>query len=110
MFRAGDAMALGDPFMGEGIGRALGAGPMIAAAFQAREGRAHAATDRYQKAWRRHYGPRLWVGSLLRGALGTKALFPPLSALLAGNVPGLSGLAALAHRGTEGPGRLPKIV
>ena len=58
---AGDAAGVGDPFMGEGIGRALGTGPLIQAALrQAPEIADFPAT--YASLWESFYGARFQLG------------------------------------------------
>jgi flavin-dependent dehydrogenase len=64
---AGDAAGVSDPFMGEGIGRALAAGPMIYHAFQT--GR------KYGRLWSETYNPRFNMGSVLRGLLSAPNSF-----------------------------------
>lgn len=76
---AGDAAAVGDPFMGEGIGRALGAGPMI---FQALEkSGAHASDDiflrEYARLWRESYNARFAIGFWMRLLMGPGPFFGP---------------------------------
>ena len=69
---AGDAAAVGDPFMGEGIGRALGAGPLIQDCLERLGGDildAGRIRSLYQTAWQKRYGPRLRIGFFVRGFL-----------------------------------------
>jgi flavin-dependent dehydrogenase len=69
----GDAAAVGDPYMGEGIGRALSAGPMIHAAWISGEG--ENLNARYRKLWQNHYAPRLKLGLATRLLLGSSPFF-----------------------------------
>ncbi len=70
---AGDAAAVGDPFMGEGIGRALGAGSLLVKARQ----KALKRGDRtlfglirsYNRLWNRRYRAQLLLGKGLRWGL-----------------------------------------
>ncbi len=65
---AGDAAAVGDPYMGEGISRALGTGPALAAALGrgGLEESPRPMTDRYNAIWRQRYHPRLRFGTTAR--------------------------------------------
>lgn len=69
----GDAAAVGDPFMGEGIGRALAAGPMIFSIIKeyGLEVVADPASLKsiYEQKWRRCYSSRLYLGTLFRSLL-----------------------------------------
>jgi flavin-dependent dehydrogenase len=67
---AGDAAAVGDPFMGEGNSRALAAGPMLHTAAQRGESM-HAI---YNQLWARAYESRLRAGAGLRWLLERPAL------------------------------------
>jgi menaquinone-9 beta-reductase len=69
VFPVGDAAAVGDPFFGEGIGRALGAGPMLLSALAAAD-----PAESHRRLWRRAYGRRLFWGALLRHALNRRPL------------------------------------
>jgi 2-polyprenyl-6-methoxyphenol hydroxylase-like FAD-dependent oxidoreductase len=65
--RAGDAAAVGDPYMGEGISRALGTGVLLAAALDDSRGDdAAGLARRYGQLWRRRYTPRLVLGTTVR--------------------------------------------
>jgi menaquinone-9 beta-reductase len=71
---AGDAAAVGDPFMGEGLGRALGAGPLIFEALRRAEtagGRA-AVQQAYQELWMERYATRLTFGNIFRKVLNQR--------------------------------------
>lgn len=72
IFLAGDAAAVCDPFMGEGISRALSAGPMLFSVFQIR-GRnlpgVRAAHKDYFRLWRTRYGLRQKMGIPIRGMM-----------------------------------------
>lgn len=75
---AGDAAAVGDPYMGEGISRALGTGPALTAALE----RGDLAefprllTDRYNAVWRQRYHPRLRIGTAARWLLDHPRIAP----------------------------------
>lgn len=79
---AGDAAAVGDPYMGEGISRALGTGPAIATALERSGARAtpRLVADQYGEVWRRRYHPRLTLGTAARWLLGRPRLAPTLIA------------------------------
>jgi 2-polyprenyl-6-methoxyphenol hydroxylase-like FAD-dependent oxidoreductase len=78
---AGDAAAVGDPFMGEGIGRALATAPLMAEALRAAGATTDSATSsatetgpdaiaaHYGALWRRAYASRLTLGSAARWLL-----------------------------------------
>jgi len=70
---AGDAGAVADPFMGEGIGRALGAGPLIVEALES--ARASTLSQTYARLWRHRYRSRFWLGLAARTTLGSVVLF-----------------------------------
>lgn len=82
----GDAAAVGDPFMGEGIGRALGAGPMLADAVAVGGGlsrfEADAAKKIYESSWKKYYTRRLQLGMLTRAVIRRRWLFRPAAAML----------------------------
>ncbi len=82
----GDAAAVGDPFMGEGIGRALGSGPMIYEALKkipASQLTFEKLSSAYVKLWEKNYSSRLKLGFALRWLLGKKSiLFPALVGIL----------------------------
>jgi len=80
-FAVGDAAAVGDPFMGEGIGRALGAGPMLNSILKGAV-RVGTALESYQALWTRHYRRRLRTASAARFVIGHKNLFRPTFRLL----------------------------
>ncbi len=73
-FLAGDAAAVGDPFMGEGIGRALGAGPMLYQALRTAD-----PLSTYKQLWVNSYGGRLRMSHWLRKTF-TKPLLSPMLA------------------------------
>jgi 2-polyprenyl-6-methoxyphenol hydroxylase-like FAD-dependent oxidoreductase len=94
---AGDAAAVGDPYMGEGISRALGTGPALLASL----GDAHDVADAtiqpvYARVWRQHYHPRLRLGTATRLLLA----HPRVMSAMLGVAPAawLRRLAAVAHR------------
>lgn len=79
VLRLGDAAAVGDPFMGEGIGRALASGPMLVAAL--RDGLRSPET-RFRLLWSAAYGGRFAFGARARrwilGRRGTSWWVRPL--------------------------------
>ncbi len=94
---AGDAAAVGDPYMGEGISRALGTGPALLASLGGVSDVADATLrPAYARVWRRHYHPRLMLGAMARVVLAS----PRLMSAVLGVAPSalLRGLAAVAHR------------
>jgi 2-polyprenyl-6-methoxyphenol hydroxylase-like FAD-dependent oxidoreductase len=68
---AGDAAAVGDPYLGEGISRALGTGPALTAALErgGLTGSPLPMSDSYNAAWRHRYHPRLLFGTAARVVL-----------------------------------------
>ncbi len=100
---AGDAAAVGDPFMGEGIGRALAAGPMIKLALQK-----SGTTDLshlpkiYASLWNQTYRKRWQANSVLRFILKDKATFNILNLLLRFQ-PFLTQFGRISHTGFETP-------
>jgi flavin-dependent dehydrogenase len=78
VFPAGDAAAVGDPFFGEGIGRALAAGRMLFDAWGAPDPWAA-----YHRAWDRAFRRRLRTGALLRNLLRRPLLLKLLLPALA---------------------------
>ena len=75
---AGDAAAVGDPYMGEGISRALGTGPIVHRALAEVGGKrpdAGAVGRTYSRIWRRRYTSRLRLGTLVRALQERPALF-----------------------------------
>ena len=66
-FLAGDAGGVSEPFMGEGIARALGAGPMLYAAFEKGNFKdVSLARAEYARLWKKYYSQRLKIGGFLR--------------------------------------------
>lgn len=72
----GDAAAVSDPFIGDGLARALAAGPMLARAI-AEAGNTNAAEIRriHAKLWNARYSKRLADGPWIRALLKSKPLF-----------------------------------
>jgi flavin-dependent dehydrogenase len=78
VFLAGDAAGVGDPFAGEGIGRALGAGPALFESF-ADGVDAPTARRRYYARLSAAYGMRFRLGGISRRLLAAPALFDVVS-------------------------------
>lgn len=94
---AGDAGAVGDPFMGEGIGRALATAPLLAAAIE-KAASGGAVLDHYRQLWREAYSQRLTIGWAARWLLERPWIMSPLiSGLLRPAV--ISRATPLFHRG-----------
>jgi 2-polyprenyl-6-methoxyphenol hydroxylase-like FAD-dependent oxidoreductase len=94
---AGDAAAVGDPYMGEGISRALGTGPALLESLHDLS-EISDATIRplYARVWRRHYHPRLRMGTAARMVLARPRV---MAAALDIAPPALlRAFAAVAHR------------
>jgi 2-polyprenyl-6-methoxyphenol hydroxylase-like FAD-dependent oxidoreductase len=94
---AGDAAAVGDPYMGEGISRALGTGPALLTSLVGVHEIADATIrPAYARVWRQHYHPRLRLGTATRAVLA----HPRVMTAALGLVPAawLRWLAAVAHR------------
>ena len=72
---AGDAAAVGDPYMGEGISRALGTGPALLATpgIGRPDAGRDAGLERYNRLWRGRYLPRLRLGVAARWVFGAAA-------------------------------------
>jgi flavin-dependent dehydrogenase len=75
---AGDAAAVGDPYMGEGISRALGTGPALTEALDRNNPVEPPLplSDRYNAVWRHRYHPRLRFGTAARLMLDHPRLAP----------------------------------
>lgn len=69
LIRVGDAAAVGDPFMGEGIGRALGSGPLLAQAWALHFCGNDSLYATFRRLWRTSYGRRFKWGNILRWSL-----------------------------------------
>ena len=94
---AGDSAAVGDPYMGEGISRALGTGPALLAGLgNAREITEATIRPAYARVWRRRYHPRLTLGTAARVLLARPQVIA--AALGIAPVAWLRWLAAVAHR------------
>lgn len=96
---AGDAAAVGDPYMGEGISRALGTGPAISAALAS--GGPGALSDafvsRYNRLWRGRYHPRLWLGTAARWMFSRPRLAAPLLGHVVNRPSLLRVILSIAH-------------
>jgi 2-polyprenyl-6-methoxyphenol hydroxylase-like FAD-dependent oxidoreductase len=94
---AGDAAAVGDPYMGEGISRALGTGPALLASLDdVNQISDETIRPVYERVWRRHYHPRLRLGTAARLILARPRLMA--AALGVARPALLRALAAVAHR------------
>jgi 2-polyprenyl-6-methoxyphenol hydroxylase-like FAD-dependent oxidoreductase len=94
---AGDAAAVGDPYMGEGISRALGTGPALVASL----GGVHEVGDAtvrpaYGRVWRQRYHPRLRLGTAARTVFSRPRVMA--AALDIAPTALLRWLAGIAHR------------
>lgn len=67
--RVGDAAAVGDPFMGEGIGRSLGSGSLLARAWDLHPEGGDAFYTAFRHLWRSSYGGRFKLGNAFRWLL-----------------------------------------
>lgn len=76
VIRVGDAAAVGDPFMGEGIGRALGAGPLLSDALRRNPGRAERLNRDTRDLLRETYERRFLLGNSLRWLLNHPRISP----------------------------------
>lgn len=83
--RVGDAAAVGDPFMGEGIGRALAAGSMLRsslAQLRREDAPLSRLASRHAALWNKTYRKRWRFNSSLRWMLAHSATFKLLELLL----------------------------
>lgn len=80
----GDAAAVGDPFMGEGIGRALGAGPMLHRLIT-ENAESKRLGKTYYAIWNQTYGARFRLGWWLRQSLYNRPFAPPVLNFLVGH-------------------------
>lgn len=78
----GDAAAVGDPFMGEGIGRALGSGPLLIQTLGTALPQNVDFQKKFHQQWSASYGRRFWLGNLLRWLLN----HPRLSAIVLNSI------------------------
>ena len=85
--RVGDAAAVGDPFMGEGIGRALGSGAFLVQAWSLWSAGDGSLESNFRRLWRKSYGRRFQLGNAVRWGLN----HPRLSSLLVGSALALPG-------------------
>ena len=79
--RVGDAAAVGDPFMGEGIGRALASGPLLWMAVPEDSVSEDSIRSALDRMWRRNYSFRRATGSLLRRVLAHPSVMAPAMTL-----------------------------
>jgi flavin-dependent dehydrogenase len=100
LFLAGDAAGVCDPFMGEGLGRALSAGPMLEKVFSDQPrtpaGRRQAWRE-YSRIWKRRYSPRVRLGRPLRGLLSSRRPLSMVLRLLGGSPRVSSRLLSSIH-------------
>jgi 2-polyprenyl-6-methoxyphenol hydroxylase-like FAD-dependent oxidoreductase len=96
---AGDAAAVGDPYLGEGISRALGTGPTLTAALAQGDLAASSrlTVDRYNSVWRRRYHPRLWLGTGARWLFDRPRLAVPVLGQVVSHPALLRIVLSLAH-------------
>jgi len=97
---AGDAAAVGDPYMGEGISRALGTGPIVHRALgEAGAERLDAGVlgRAYSRIWRQRYTSRLRLGTLVRRLQERPALFHAGLGLLLRRPESLHALSRVFH-------------
>ena len=95
----GDAAAVGDPFMGEGNGRALGAGPLLHASAASSRGDYRAAASAYWSEWQKAYRARFRLGHWLRPLLERSGPLHPLAGVLLGHPAMLRPVLPLLHKG-----------
>jgi len=99
---AGDAAAVTDPFLGEGISRALGTGPLLSAALAATnraDGRGTLGTlgTHYNRLWRSRYHPRLRLGFAARWLVAHPALLGQVLGRVGTRSRAFQRVLALAH-------------
>ena len=96
----GDAAAVGDPYLGEGISRALGTGPALTAALDRGNlaGPPLPMSDRYNAVWRHRYHPRLRFGTAARWVLDHPRLSPMALTQVVSHPFLLRLVLSLAHR------------
>ena len=97
---AGDAAAVGDPYMGEGISRALGTGPILHRALAdsgSEQLNARVLGRAYSRAWRQRYTARLRLGALIRALQERPALFDAGLGLLLRRPGSLHALSRVFH-------------
>ncbi|MBI2118887.1 MAG: NAD(P)/FAD-dependent oxidoreductase [Elusimicrobia bacterium] len=80
-FAAGDAAGVCDPFMGEGIARALSSGPMLYHAFE-KVKEPILAWKEYVRLWKKRYGVRQKIGSPLRAVIRSQTLTTAMLTLI----------------------------
>lgn len=96
---AGDAAAVGDPYMGEGISRALGTGPALSAALALGGPGAslNVMADRYNTVWQERYHARLWLGTAARWVFNRPRLAGPLLGQIVSRSSLLRFVVSVAH-------------
>ena len=96
---AGDAAAVGDPYMGEGISRALATGPTLSAALtlEGQGASPETVAARYNTMWRQRYRLRLSFGTAARWAFGGPRLAARLPGAVASHPTLLRVVLSLAH-------------
>jgi menaquinone-9 beta-reductase len=102
---AGDAAAVGDPYMGEGISRALGTGPALLTALADRTLKFDAAGGLadYDRLWRDRYVPRLRFGAAARWVLGRRWIGPLVLGQVVSRASMLQRVVDLAHGAADAP-------
>jgi menaquinone-9 beta-reductase len=102
---AGDAAAVGDPYMGEGISRALGTGPALSTALaggQVSLG-SEASAEAYSRIWRSRYMARLRFGAVSRWLFGHPRVAAPVLGLVVARPGVLHRILEIAHGPNEPP-------
>lgn len=105
---AGDAAAVGDPFWGEGIGRALGAGPLLHSCLRSLGQDSwdiQKLKALYRSRWEVRYRPRLRLGFAARACLRSEFLISLALRWTLGGRGKTGGWLPLIH-GAKAPGRL----
>lgn len=97
--RVGDAAAVGDPFLGEGIGRGLGAGFMVARAMRQAAGTGRPPEAVYADLWSRAYAARIKFGRITRASIRRPFLFRPVVGGLIYGGAATRALIRSLHRG-----------
>jgi 2-polyprenyl-6-methoxyphenol hydroxylase-like FAD-dependent oxidoreductase len=96
----GDAAAVGDPYFGEGISRALGTGAVLRETLTALGTSASIAaiTEAYRNRWRQRYRVRLAFGTVARSVVARPGLLGGAVGLFPSALP---AVLAIAHGGSR---------